>query len=222
MSFEARRLPEWKVRSAAEEPQHRDPTGRTEHPDRRKCTAAHPSMHPHRRRASCTRPSYRRYRNSSRDDAATKIGFRIRVESTIDSSALAGMLDYHPGAVHPRLPVPAPPAAGLRCRLPVGLYGWRKRCLYFFLLLLLVTMIVNLALTVWIIKVMNFSVRVADSSHPPSSPPLCRTRLATDIQRPPLLPAHLPLTLCPPIMTPVQSQLSTEYDGAHPLPPPTL
>ncbi|XP_031706960.1 zeta-sarcoglycan-like isoform X2 [Anarrhichthys ocellatus] len=41
---------------------------------------------------------------------------------------------------------------------PVGLYGWRKRCLYFFLLLLLVTMIVNVALTVWIIKVMNFSV----------------------------------------------------------------
>nr|XP_020467070.1 zeta-sarcoglycan-like isoform X1 [Monopterus albus] len=40
----------------------------------------------------------------------------------------------------------------------VGLYGWRKRGLYFFLLLLLVTMIVNLALTVWIIKVMNFSV----------------------------------------------------------------
>ncbi|XP_071391894.1 zeta-sarcoglycan isoform X1 [Centroberyx affinis] len=41
---------------------------------------------------------------------------------------------------------------------PVGLYGWRKRCFYFFLLLLLVIMIVNLALTVWIIKVMNFSV----------------------------------------------------------------
>ncbi|XP_039678059.1 zeta-sarcoglycan-like isoform X2 [Perca fluviatilis] len=41
---------------------------------------------------------------------------------------------------------------------PVGLYGWRKRCLYFFLLLVLVTMIVNLALTVWIIKVMHFSV----------------------------------------------------------------
>uniref|UniRef100_A0A3Q3WF15 Sarcoglycan zeta n=1 Tax=Mola mola TaxID=94237 RepID=A0A3Q3WF15_MOLML len=41
---------------------------------------------------------------------------------------------------------------------PVGLYGWRKRCLYFFMLLLLVTMIVNLALTVWIIKVMNFSL----------------------------------------------------------------
>ena len=48
---------------------------------------------------------------------------------------------------------------------PVGLYGWRKRCLYFFLLLLLVTMIVNLALTVWIIKVMNFSV--VSTAQPP-------------------------------------------------------
>lgn len=41
---------------------------------------------------------------------------------------------------------------------PVGLYGWRKRCVYFFLLLLLATMIVNLALTVWIMKVTNFSL----------------------------------------------------------------
>ena len=51
---------------------------------------------------------------------------------------------------------------------PVGLYGWRKRCLYFFLLLLLVTMSVNLALTVWIIKVMNFSV-VSSARHPKHS-----------------------------------------------------
>ncbi|XP_061108381.1 zeta-sarcoglycan-like isoform X2 [Conger conger] len=41
---------------------------------------------------------------------------------------------------------------------PVGIYGWRKRCLYFFILLLLVVMIVNLALTIWILKVMNFTV----------------------------------------------------------------
>ncbi|KAJ8416501.1 hypothetical protein AAFF_G00357890 [Aldrovandia affinis] len=41
---------------------------------------------------------------------------------------------------------------------PVGIYGWRKRCLYFFVLLLLVIMIVNLALTIWILKVMNFTV----------------------------------------------------------------
>lgn len=47
---------------------------------------------------------------------------------------------------------------GCEAVYPVGVYGWRKRCLYFFLLLLLVTMIVNLALTVWIIKVMNFSL----------------------------------------------------------------
>ncbi|MEQ2308550.1 hypothetical protein AMECASPLE_029294 [Ameca splendens] len=47
---------------------------------------------------------------------------------------------------------------GCEAVYPVGLYGWRKRCLYFFLLLLLVTMIVNLALSVWIIKVMNFSM----------------------------------------------------------------
>uniref|UniRef100_A0A8B9IJ14 Sarcoglycan zeta n=1 Tax=Anser cygnoides TaxID=8845 RepID=A0A8B9IJ14_ANSCY len=43
---------------------------------------------------------------------------------------------------------------------PVGIYGWRKRCLYFFVLLLLVTMIVNLAMTIWILKVMNFTVRL--------------------------------------------------------------
>ena len=41
---------------------------------------------------------------------------------------------------------------------PVGIYGWRKRCLYFFILLLLVTMIVNLALTIWILTGMNFTV----------------------------------------------------------------
>ncbi|XP_027709558.1 zeta-sarcoglycan [Vombatus ursinus] len=41
---------------------------------------------------------------------------------------------------------------------PVGIYGWRKRCLYFFVLLLLVTAIVNLAMTIWILKVMNFTV----------------------------------------------------------------
>lgn len=41
---------------------------------------------------------------------------------------------------------------------PPGLYGWGKRCISFFLLLLLAAMIVNLALTVWIMKVMNFSL----------------------------------------------------------------
>ena len=40
----------------------------------------------------------------------------------------------------------------------VGVYGWRKRCLYLFILLLMVIVIVNLALTIWILKVMQFSL----------------------------------------------------------------
>ncbi|CAG11531.1 unnamed protein product [Tetraodon nigroviridis] len=47
----------------------------------------------------------------------------------------------------------------------VGIYGWRKRCLYFFILLLLVTMIVNLALTIWILKVMNFTPNCTQTQH---------------------------------------------------------
>ncbi|KAK7909900.1 hypothetical protein WMY93_014584 [Mugilogobius chulae] len=57
------------------------------------------------------------------------------------------------------LPRPGCDGAGCEGAGPAGaVYGWWKRGLYFFLLLLLVTMIVNLALTVWIIKVMNFSL----------------------------------------------------------------
>ncbi|TKC49042.1 hypothetical protein EI555_002240 [Monodon monoceros] len=39
----------------------------------------------------------------------------------------------------------------------IGIYGWRKRCLYLFVLLLLILLLVNLALTIWILKVMWFS-----------------------------------------------------------------
>ncbi|XP_064205752.1 delta-sarcoglycan isoform X2 [Anguilla rostrata] len=39
----------------------------------------------------------------------------------------------------------------------VGIYGWRKRCLYFFVLLLMFLILINLALTIWILKVMSFS-----------------------------------------------------------------
>jgi len=39
----------------------------------------------------------------------------------------------------------------------IGVYGWRKRCLYVFILMLLVIVIINFALTIWILKVMNFS-----------------------------------------------------------------
>uniref|UniRef100_A0A452RAM0 Sarcoglycan delta n=1 Tax=Ursus americanus TaxID=9643 RepID=A0A452RAM0_URSAM len=40
----------------------------------------------------------------------------------------------------------------------VGIYGWRKRCLYFFVLLLMILILVNLAMTIWILKVMNFTI----------------------------------------------------------------
>ncbi|XP_073899824.1 gamma-sarcoglycan isoform X1 [Castor canadensis] len=44
-----------------------------------------------------------------------------------------------------------------QCVYKIGIYGWRKRCLYLFVLLLLVILVVNLALTIWILKVMWFS-----------------------------------------------------------------
>ena len=43
-------------------------------------------------------------------------------------------------------------------RLKIGIYGWRKRCLYLFLVLLLVIIAVNLALTIWILVVLDFNL----------------------------------------------------------------
>ncbi|KAM9734024.1 gamma-sarcoglycan [Menidia menidia] len=39
----------------------------------------------------------------------------------------------------------------------IGIYGWRKRCLYLFVLLLIVILVVNFALTIWILRVMRFN-----------------------------------------------------------------
>uniref|UniRef100_A0A0N4Z515 Zeta-sarcoglycan n=1 Tax=Parastrongyloides trichosuri TaxID=131310 RepID=A0A0N4Z515_PARTI len=39
----------------------------------------------------------------------------------------------------------------------VGIYGWRKRCLYVFILLLTIVIVINLALTIWIMNVLDFS-----------------------------------------------------------------
>uniref|UniRef100_A0A3B3BQ27 Zeta-sarcoglycan n=1 Tax=Oryzias melastigma TaxID=30732 RepID=A0A3B3BQ27_ORYME len=63
------------------------------------------------------------------------------------------ILAAQPNPLHHR----AASVCGAQVYPAVGIYGWRKRCLYFFILLLLVTMIVNLALTIWILKVMNFT-----------------------------------------------------------------
>lgn len=58
---------------------------------------------------------------------------------------------------------PAENASADGCHQPedynlIGIYGWRKRCLYFFILLLVAIIIINLALTIWILVVMDFSV----------------------------------------------------------------
>ncbi|CAH0628942.1 unnamed protein product [Chrysodeixis includens] len=39
----------------------------------------------------------------------------------------------------------------------VGIYGWRKKCLYILVMALMLMMIVNLALTLWVLKVLDFN-----------------------------------------------------------------
>lgn len=41
---------------------------------------------------------------------------------------------------------------------PIGVYGWRKRCLYGFILLLMILTVLNLALLVWMLRILNFNV----------------------------------------------------------------
>lgn len=45
----------------------------------------------------------------------------------------------------------------LNRKFRVGLYGWRKRCLYLLILGLLIMVVINLSLTLWVLKVMEFS-----------------------------------------------------------------
>lgn len=41
--------------------------------------------------------------------------------------------------------------------LAMGLFGWRKKCLYALILGLIILVVINLSLTLWILKVMEFS-----------------------------------------------------------------
>ncbi|XP_052860572.1 delta-sarcoglycan [Anopheles cruzii] len=54
-------------------------------------------------------------------------------------------------------PLQPPPSAAANCRMQLALYGWRKKCLYALILILTIMIIVNMALTLWIMKVMEFS-----------------------------------------------------------------
>ena len=40
----------------------------------------------------------------------------------------------------------------------IGIYGWRKRCIYFFILLIMVMTIINLSLVIWVMRVMDFNL----------------------------------------------------------------
>lgn len=55
-----------------------------------------------------------------------------------------------------------PAAVGRR---HVGIYGWRKRCLYLLVVLLAAMVIINVALTIWILRVLDFSF-VSSLVHP--------------------------------------------------------
>ncbi|XP_020793365.1 gamma-sarcoglycan [Boleophthalmus pectinirostris] len=52
---------------------------------------------------------------------------------------------------------PGPPRVLRDQVYTIGIYGWRKRCLYLFVLLLLVILVVNFALTIWVLRVMWFN-----------------------------------------------------------------
>ncbi|KAH9505155.1 hypothetical protein Btru_059700 [Bulinus truncatus] len=69
---------------------------------------------------------------------------RRRPLKKMDHEDVNGVLDFSP--------TQPPPAQ------PVGIYGWRKRCLYAFVLLLMIVVIMNLALTVWILRILRFSL----------------------------------------------------------------
>ncbi|XP_055622752.1 uncharacterized protein LOC129766260 [Toxorhynchites rutilus septentrionalis] len=53
--------------------------------------------------------------------------------------------------------VPQQAAQASASGVQLTLYGWRKKCLYTVIMLLMVMIIINLALTLWILKVMEFS-----------------------------------------------------------------
>ncbi|KAI4479822.1 hypothetical protein M0802_014339 [Mischocyttarus mexicanus] len=50
-------------------------------------------------------------------------------------------------------------SSGRTCKggFRLGIYGWRKKCLYSLVLTLMIIVILNLALTVWLLKVMGFT-----------------------------------------------------------------
>ncbi|XP_046429591.1 delta-sarcoglycan isoform X1 [Neodiprion pinetum] len=71
------------------------------------------------------------------------------VRQTVSNSAVAGPS----GGTSTRNTESTTNCSGFR----LGVYGWRKRCLYSLVLSLMVMVILNMALTLWLLKVMEFS-----------------------------------------------------------------
>ncbi|PAV62991.1 hypothetical protein WR25_03883 [Diploscapter pachys] len=78
-------------------------------------------------------------------------------EPPIWASQAQSRLPYSPYPTHTTLihstAPPVPDADIYR----VGIYGWRKRCLYLFILILTIIVVLNLALTIFIMSVIDFS-----------------------------------------------------------------
>ena len=72
--------------------------------------------------------------------------------STVRTSGAAAGSGHllNSATLSPSISSPSPPNK-------IGIYGWRKRCLYLLILVILVVAILNLALTVWIIRVVRLS-----------------------------------------------------------------
>ncbi|XP_060530820.1 gamma-sarcoglycan-like [Cylas formicarius] len=72
------------------------------------------------------------------DEGATLPDHQSRIDASSDPSIILSTNKCHQG-------------------IRIGLFGWRKKCMYGFILTLLFMVIVNLALTLWVLKVMDFS-----------------------------------------------------------------
>ncbi|KAG9351746.1 hypothetical protein JZ751_022997 [Albula glossodonta] len=55
-------------------------------------------------------------------------------------------------------PDPAVPDTEGQCVYKIGILGWRKRCLYLLVLFLVAILVVNFALTIWILRVVHFNM----------------------------------------------------------------
>ncbi|XP_076375828.1 sarcoglycan delta isoform X1 [Megalopta genalis] len=82
------------------------------------------------------------------DEPCTSAGSRTVVRQSAGPSSRTT-----PPILEDRTSGPASCKGGFR----LGVYGWRKRCLYSLVLTLMIIVILNLALTVWLLKVMGFS-----------------------------------------------------------------